>query len=190
MKRKIQFGWIIAGLLLLTLGACKKDTVSVTIIPLYDTLQVKYSNTGSFSFYSFRNGNAVLNSDSNSTHWDFALRRTTMILNSHASGPGRALGQLVNQSYTDLKMGPVTGYGYDTTTTQLAIKDGSWYDYDGMTNTYTPKANQTFVFRTADNFYVKMQVVAMNVFPATGTPVYLFYHFKYTYQADGTVKFY
>ena len=132
----------------------------------------------------------VANSDSASTKWDFGLRLTTFILNSQTYGPGNAGAILQNSIYSSVTAAPDAGYAYDTTSTQKAIKDGSWYNYNPTTRSFAPKAGQTFIFRTADNYYVKMELLAVDYEPFVGpAPVKLIYRFRYTYQANGTKAF-
>jgi hypothetical protein len=174
------------------LSACSKSdpTPVVTIITKTDSIKVNFSPVAPFTFFSFKNDALVANSDSATTKWDFGLRFTTFILNSHAYGPGNAAAILQSSIYANVTNAPDAGYAYDTTTTQKGIKDGSWYDYNPATHAFTPKAGQTFIFRTADNFYVKMELLAVDYEPFAGpTPNRLIYRFRYTYQANGTKAF-
>lgn len=192
MKRTNQVALLGVAVLVFMLAACNKDDAAYPIpaVTKSDTLLVKFSNSSTFAFYSFKNGKLVANADSATTKWDFGLRRTTFILNSYAYGPGNAAAQLSNQLYSDILSAPETGYAYDTTTSQKAIKDGSWYNYDPITHSFSPKAGQTFIFRTADNFYVKMELTAVDYEPFVGpSPTNLVYRFRYTYQGNGTKVF-
>lgn len=192
MKNKIQAGIIAATAMLFVLTSCsKEDAVTpVTIIEKTDSVKVNFSSTGSFTFFSFKNDAVVANTDSASTKWDFGLRFTTFILNSNAYGPGNAAAILQNSIYSTVTAAPTTGYAYDTTTSQKAIKDGSWYNYNPVTRTFAPKAGQTFIFRTADSRYVKMELLAVDYEAFTGPmPIRLIYRFRYTYQANGTTTF-
>jgi len=192
MKNKIQAGIIAATAMLFVLTSCsKEDAVTpVTIIEKTDSVKVNFSSTGSFTFFSFKNDAVVANTDSASTKWDFGLRFTTFILNSNAYGPGNAAAILQNSIYSTVTAAPTSGYAYDTTTSQKAIKDGSWYNYNPVTRTFAPKAGQTFIFRTADSRYVKMELLAVDYEAFTGPmPIRLIYRFRYTYQANGTTTF-
>ena len=192
MKKTILTGMITVAAMTFILSSCKKTdpTPAVTSVQKTDSLKVNFSSSTPFTFFSFKNGAMVANSDSATTKWDFGLRFTTFILNSNAYGPGTAGAILQNNIYSNVTTAPASGYAYDTTTSQKGIKDGSWYDYNPVTRTFAPKAGQTFVFRTADNHYVKMELLAVDYEPFVGpTPVRLIYRFRYTYQADGTAKF-
>ena len=153
----------LSGILILT--SCSKDKTDtpVTIVTKTDSIKVNFSAIAPFTFFSFKNDAIVANSDSATTKWDFGLRFTTFILNSNAYGPGNAAAILQNSIYANVTSAPETGYGYDTTKTQKGIKDGSWYDYNPATHAFTPKAGKTFIFRTADNYFVKMELQSVVV---------------------------
>ncbi len=191
MKKTILAGVILSSTLLFTMSSCKKDDAPViTLIEKTDSLKVNFSSTKSFAFFSFKNDAVVANTDSASTKWDFGLRFTTFILNSNTYGPGNAGAILQNSIYSSVNTAPTNGYAYDTTASQKAIKDGSWYDYNPVTRTLSPKAGQTFIFRTATNFYVKMELLAVDYEAFVGpVPQTLIYRFRYTYQANGTKSF-
>jgi hypothetical protein len=192
MKKIIYSSAAIALSAIIMLSSCTKDspTAAVTLIQKTDSLKVNFSSSSPFTFFSFRNDALVANSDSASGNWDFGLRFTTFILNSHTYGPGNAGAILQNTIYSACTAAPDAGYGYDTTSAQKAIKDGSWYDYNPATHAFAPKAGQTFFFRTADNNYVKMELLAVDYEPFVGpVPVRLIYRFRYTYQGNGTKGF-
>jgi hypothetical protein len=177
--------------LIISISSCKKS--STTTIPPFeksDSLKVSFSSNSPYTFFSFKNDAVVANSDSATTKWDFGLRFTTFIVNSFSSGPGSAGVILQNSSYATTTSVPSSGYAYDTTSSQKAIKDGSWYNYNLTTHSFAPKAGQVFLFRTADNKYVKMELLAVDYEPFVGpVPVTLIYRFRYTYQPDGSTTF-
>ncbi len=191
MKKTIQLTMIAAAAILISLNSCKKeDAPAITIVQKTDSLKVNFSSSASFTFFSFKNGAIVANSDSATTKWDFGLRFTTFILNSNAYGSGNAGAILQNSIYSNVVVAPTTGYAYDTTTSQKGIKDGSWYDYNPITHAFSPKAGKTFLFRTADNYYVKMELLAVDYEAFIGpVPQKLIYRFRYTYQSNGSVNF-
>jgi hypothetical protein len=192
MKKTILASAILCSTLFLTVSSCKKDDAPqpVTVVEKTDSLKVYFSSTAPYAFFSFKNDAVVANSDSASTKWDFGLRFTTFILNSHTYGPGNAAAVLQNSIYSNVTAAPETGYAYDTTSAQKAIKDGSWYNYNPTTHAFSPKTNQTFIFRTADNNYVKMELLAVEYEPFVGmVPVRLIYRFRYTIQSNGSKSF-
>ncbi len=193
MKKTILTGVITAAAMTFILSSCSKSdttTPAVTTIEKTDSLKVNFSSSAAFIFFSFKNDALVANTDSATTKWDFGLRFTTFILNSNAYGPGNAGAILQSSIYSNVTTAPASGYAYDTTTSQKGIKDGSWYDYNPVTHAFAPKAGQTFIFKTADNHYVKMELLAVDYEPFVGpTPVRLIYRFRYTYQANGSTAF-
>ncbi len=191
MKRTMLASVILSSALFFTISSCKKDDAPViTLIEKTDSIKVNFSSTKTFTFFSFKNDAVVANTDSASTKWDFGLRFTTFILNSNTYGPGNAGTILQNNIYSSVTSAPDAGYAYDTTASQKAIKDGSWYNYNPTTRTFSPKAGQTFIFRTADNFYVKMELLAVDYEPFVGpVPQILIYRFRYTYQSNGSKTF-
>ena len=123
--------------------------------------------------------------------WDFALRLTTFLVNGNSSGPGSG-GVIVQDGvYDNIKTAPTTGYAYDTTSSQRAIKDGSWYDYNPTTRSFVPKAGKVFIFRNADGVhYTKMELLSTNYVPFTGMfPQQIIYKMRFTYQPDGSKNF-
>ncbi len=191
MKKMIYGSVAIALSSIILLSSCKKtSTPAITIITKTDSVKVNFSPVAPYTFFSFKNDAVVANSDSATTKWDFGLRFTTFILNSYAYGPGNAGAILQNSIYSNVTIAPDAGYAYDTTRSQRGIKDGTWYDYNPITRSFSPKAGQTFIFRTADNYYVKMELLAVDYEPFVGsTPVRLIYRFRYTYQSNGTKNF-
>lgn len=191
MKKMIQASMITATAMILVFSSCSKnDATVVTTIEKTDSLTVNFSSNSAFTFFSFKNDALVANTDSATSKWDFGLRFTTFILNSNAYGPGTAGAILQNSIYSDVNVAPTSGYAYDTTASQKGIKDGSWYDYNPTTHAFSPKAGKTFIFRTADKHYVKMELLAVDYEPFVGpTPVRLIYRFRYTYQSNGSTNF-
>jgi hypothetical protein len=178
----------------------KKDTPTPEPTPAVtktDSLRTSFSATAPYTFYSFKNGAVVANSDSATNKWDFGVRFVNIIVNSHASGPGTA-GVITQPGiFESFSTAPETGYAYDTTSTKMAINAGfttGWYNYDPAdpTHTFHPKAGQFFVFKTSDNHYVKMEILSVDyadfVSP-TAPPKTLIYKFRYTYQPDGSRNF-
>ena len=178
-------------------ASCKKDDVkdsAETIIIKTDSVRVTTnSRSGNYTLFSLKDGKVVPNSDSASSQWDFGIRFFTIIVNSQASGPGNT-GVITQKGFYDqYKQAPTTGYAYDTTTNQLAINssvENGWFDYNGATHAFTPKAGMFFVFKTSDNKYAKVELLSATYEPFEGPmPSWLNYKFRYTYQGDGTTNF-
>ncbi len=175
-----------------TLISCgKKDDPTPPPAPslaVTDSIDIPFS-TNNFTLYSFKNKAQVANSDSATTKWDIGIRLVNIILNSHASGPGNAGAITQSGIYASYLTAPDTGYACDTTTTKTAIDAGlnsGWYDYNQNTHAFSPKAGKFFVIRTADNHYVKMEILSVSYLPFQGqVPVTLRYKFSYSYQENG-----
>jgi len=192
MKNRFNFILILAIAIVFT--ACQKDEATPVPVPAFSrtqTLTVNFSATKPFAFFGFKDSALVANTDSTTAKWDFGLRLTTFLVNSNASGPGKAGVILQDGIFANLNTAPTSGYAYDTTSTKLAIKDGSWYDYNSVSRSLVPKAGKVFFFRTADGaHYAKMQLLAVDYAPFTGpTPSQLLYKFQYTYQPNGSNSF-
>lgn len=188
MKTRILLS---AAVMMVAFASCNKDkTVTQPTTVKTKNITVNFSPTSAFTFFSFRDTTVIANTDSASTKWDFGLRLTTFLVNSNASGPGNAGAILQDAVYDNVAAAPSTGYAYDTTASQRAIKDGSWYDYNPATHAFTPKAGKTFIFRTADGHYAKMELLSVSYEPFTGpVPQRLIYTFRYTYQPNNSNSF-
>ncbi len=174
------------------LTACQKDdTTPALSVTTTQTLSVNFSTASNYAFFRFKDSAVVANTDSATSKWDFGLRLTSFLVNSNASGPGNA-GVIVQDGiYSSITSAPSTGYAYDSSAAKLAIKDGTWYDYNTTTHAFAPKAGKVFIFRTADGaHYAKMQLLGVDYAPFTGpVPVTLLYKFQYTYQTNGSTTF-
>ena len=171
--------------------SCKKENVVTNQPVTADTaiVVVNFSSSSSYAFFSFKNG-TVSNVDSASNKWDFGLRLTTFLVNSNASGPGNAGVIMQDGLFDNINSAPASGYAYDTTAAKLAIKDGSWYNYNITTHTFTPIPGKVFIFRTADNHYAKMEVLEANYEPFVGpVPQNIDYKIRFAYQANATTNF-
>lgn len=160
-------------------------------IAVTDSISIPFS-TNAYVLYSFKDSSIVPNSDSATSKWDFGVRLISIIVNSHASGPGNVGVITENGLFNSFNQAPETGYAYDTTSTKTAIDAGfttGWYDYNMSNHSFSPKAGRFFVFRTSDNHYVKMEFISVipNVpYTSPTPPTILMYHFRYTYQPDGS----
>ena len=178
-------------------ASCKKDEVKKTeetkIIKTDSVRVTTDTRAGSYTLFSLKDGKIIANSDSATSKWDFGIRFFTIIVNSHASGPG-STGVITEKGiYANYMQAPATGYAYDTSSNQLAINSSvqnGWFDYNGATHAFTPKAGLFFVFKTSDNKYAKVELLSATYEPFTGPmPLWINYKFQYTYQSDGTGKF-
>lgn len=149
---------------------------------------VPFSTSGKYTLYRLVDSTQVFNADSASSRWDFGMRRTTIIFNSASSGPGNAGVILQDIPFESITKAPFSGYAFDTTASQKAIKDYSWYTYDRVTNAFNPTAGKTFVIKTGDGrHFAKIEFLKAEYEPFVGQmPVNLIYTFRYFYQANGS----
>lgn len=146
--------------------------------------------------FNFATDAEVKTIDSAATNWDFSMAFTTMRINSNASGVGNAGVQILDIPYSTITSAPETGYAYDTTATKLAVKGSAWYTYNPTTHSFAPIAGKTFVFKTANGKYAKMEVLEAlpvddsgNVVTPPTVPTQIKYKFNYNYQPNGTRNF-
>ncbi len=143
-----------------------------------------------FTLFNFKSGSIISNSDSASTKWDIGFRGTTIIFNSGVSGPGTAGAQIQDGTFDGITTAPSTGYISDNATS-YAIPVGSgkgWYTYNGATMVISPTAGKILIIKTADNHYVKMEILSYYkgapASPVNSIPA-RYYTFRYFYQGDG-----
>lgn len=199
--KTLKLSLLASAILIFGITSCKKDKPATPTPAVYtsSTLTVKFDRSSPFTFFSFKNGAVVASTDSASTKWDIGIRYVDIILNSHSSGPGNAgvITQMVNISnnttFDFLKEAPTTGYAYDTTSTSRAVNtdlNAGWYNYDRNTHAFSSKADRFFIIRTADNHYVKMEILEVDYADFNGpTPVTLYYKIRYAYQPDNATNF-
>ena len=189
---------------LVVLNSCKKDEpVVVPAIVQTKTFLVSGSPVGAFNLWGFNTNAPVANTDSVSNNWDFGMRFEKIIVNSNSSGPGNAGVQILNVPFNDVTLAPETGYAYDTTSTQLAVRGPDWYTYNSQTRSFAPITGKTFVFRTAASLpvfrsvkYAKLEFLTADPADDNGNPVTpptrptkIKYTFRYAYQPTGLRNF-
>jgi hypothetical protein len=199
MKVSMKQTCIVAmAMVAVAVTSCKKED-NLTPVPAIiatKTFLVSGSPVGAFNLFSFETGAPVANTDSATTKWDFAMRFEKVIVNSNSSGPGAAGVQVLNSTFDALTTAPETGYGYDTTATQTAVKGTDWYTYNPATRSFSPIAGKLFVFKTATGKYAKMEITSADpaddngaaVVPPT-RPTKIKYTLRYAYQASGSRNF-
>jgi len=198
MKKNILFA---ALSIAVAVVSCKKDDATTpvsTTITSTQTLKVKYT-TGSNSLFRFKDSTIVASSEITTTNWDFGFIHEnyvpSMIVNSHISGPGSAGVIVLPSLYDGVATAPSSGYAYDTTINQRAVKAADWYTYNPQTHLPQLVTPRTFVFKAADGIhYAKVELLNVgyvNLVPAGGTmlPDSLTYKFRYSYQANGSTTF-
>ncbi len=146
-----------------------------------------------FTFFRFSDTTLVPTTDSATGKWDIAFKSSTIIINSGFSGPGSAAAFVYNGLFSELKEVPQDSvFKQDVSSTELAIGK-SWYNYDPAAMILTPKPGKVFVIKTANNKYVKMEILSYYKDSPASPNAFVdqarFYSFKYVYQPDGSKKF-
>jgi hypothetical protein len=192
----IQSMFLFASLILIG-TSCKKEEDKKPIDAVTVSFLVNGANEGNFGLFSFERNGLVSNQvDSLSNNWDFGLRFATMITNSGISGPGNAGAIVQTAIFDEVKEAPESGYRTDAAIGDLAIKDADWYDYNPVTRSFSPRAGQVIIIRTATGKFAKMEVLKADptddngeiVVPRT-RPTKIKYTIRYVFQPDGSRSF-
>ncbi len=212
MKTISSISLILIAALAVSFSSCKKDDptpVALTAIT-YSNLNADYAPpvggitgpptyptaTNKFTFFSFKTGSIVANSDSATTKWDLGFRATTIIVNGGTSGPGVGGAIVQTGIFADLTTAPTTGYAQDDKNgaVKYAIPTGSgtgWYTYNTSTNLITPTAGKFLIIKTADGKYAKVEILSYYLdapTAPTSSTKDRYYTFRYIYQPDGSTK--
>ncbi len=188
----------------LALVSCSKGDDTTTVTPAVQAQTVSNlatvgttSSTGQplspkhYTFYSLADGKEIAYTDSNSTKWDIAVNRTTILINGGSSGPGQGGAQIYKGLFADMTDAPTTSYSVDAPTAKAipAVPGQGWYNYDGTTHIVSPIAGRVLLIRTAIGKYAKMEITSYyKNAPATpsATDPSGYYTFRYVYQPNGT----
>lgn len=194
---RLHFSSLIFLLILgLSFASCNKDDDDAQPLEAVTLdLLVDAKNEGAFSLFSFEKGLAVSAAEQQTENWDLGLRLTTFITNGGVSGPGQAGAIILSDVFDEVKEAPADGYRTDAQG-DLAITDGTWYDYNPVTRAFAPKAGTVFVFRTAKGNYAKMELLKADPTDDNGTvvvpptvPTKIKYTMRYVYQGNGSRAF-
>lgn len=147
--------------------------------------------TNRFTFFRFSDSSLVAVSDSATTKWDIGFRAQDIIVNAGSSGPGNAAAFIYTGLFDELKEIPADSTFRQDQSGNLAI-GRTWYNYDRVAMILVPKPGKILVIRTADNKFVKMEILSYYkdapVSPKLTDPA-RYYTFRYVHQANGTLKF-
>ena len=172
--------------------SCQKDDQPTPAPVASNDFLVNGSAVGAFDLFGFEVGGRVPNTDSLTNRWDFGMRFERIIVNSGASGRGNAGVQVVNQPFDAVTVAPETGYAFDTSATQLAVKPEQWYVYNATTRSFSPIAGRTFIFRTANNKFAKMEILTAlpaddngNLVTPPTRPTRIKYQLRFAFQSNG-----
>jgi len=154
-------------------------------------------------YFSFKTGAKIAESKKVSTEWDIAFAKE---YNSYVSinngtntesfgfgGTGKGAMVVVNQSYDQIKEAPADAEFANNGITAAGWDSGAgngWYFYELKTHIAVPVINRTYVLRTADGKYAKLQLISMyQGAPATVTDLNWpapYFTFRYYVQQDGS----
>jgi len=213
MKRKMIKLAITAFLLTAVMASCTKDEVKPELEDGKSTvikdLPGDVGNTvGSgipFTpfYFSFKTAAKVDEAKKVSTEWDIAFAKEynsyVSVNNGTDNGSfgygGAATGAMIviNQAYDQVKEAPSDATFSSNGITSAGWDPGSgngWYFYDLKTHIAVPVLNRTYVLRTAEGKYAKLQLISMyQGAPATVTDLNWpapYFTFRYFVQQDGS----
>jgi len=146
------------------------DPVSAPANPSYQNADglvkfAKFTLSGSeMTYFSLKEGGEIAISDpATSTAWDLASDFVTIYTNGGTSGPGQAAAVLYETTEFDsVDMAPQGGYVTDDSLANPNPRWGvgdSWYTYDFMTHSLSVNVGYTYVLRTANGKYAKLEFV-------------------------------
>ncbi|MFM8851527.1 MAG: HmuY family protein [Cytophagales bacterium] len=152
-----------------------------------------------YTFFSFKTGAVVANSDSATNKWDIGFRATSIIFNSGTSGPGGTQAQMVTGIFSELTVAPEAGYQSDNSAARAFVISSSpltpgatttnnWWQSTGSQNStiVTPIPGRLIVIKTSDGRYAKMEILSYYkgapVLPNNVSDLDRHYTFQYVYQ--------
>lgn len=148
----------------------------------WETL-VDASSTTAWSYLDFETGLAVTPSDPNNERtWDVAFQRFKVVSNGGVSGMGGALvARITDTPFANITQAPEGGYIADAPdgdldrddTADSAFTNGvdDWYNYDVATHQVSPREDITYIVRTPEMHFYKVQIRAY--YDAAGSPGFL-----------------
>lgn len=174
--------------------SCDKE-VEPAPVKTTDLLTDANPQTGKYTYFSFKTGSTIAESEVQTAKWDFGLKLTTFNVNSGISGPGSAGVLIQNGIFDEMKEAPEGGYRVDQTGNP-AIKSEDWGVYNSTSHTFAPIAGKVFIFKTSDGKYAKMEILSATPVDSNGNPVTpptfpvkIKYAMRYVYQDNGTRTF-
>lgn len=151
----------------------------------WETL-VDASSTTAWSYLDFETGLAVTPSDpTNERTWDVAFQRFKIISNGGVSGMGGALvARVTDTPFANITQAPEGGYladapdgdidRDDTADSAFTNGENDWYNYDVATHQVSPREDITYIVRTPEMHFFKVQIRAY--YDAAGSPGFLRFH--------------
>jgi hypothetical protein len=222
MVKSILFSLLVLGVVISFTSCSNNDPAPVALAAItFKDLNADYApqvlvpgqrptrptQKNKYTFFSFKTGQLVVNSDSASTKWDIGFQGTNIVFNGGSSGPG--VGGAIVQSgiFDEISEAPTDGYIQDNKTTrQFAVSSSPFIQGVTMTtnnwwlNSGTPEstivspiAGRVIIVKTADGRYAKMEILSFY----KGAPAKVdnindldrHYTFRYIYQPGNTNTF-
>jgi hypothetical protein len=161
-------------------------------------------NTGFKTFYFSLAANAKVDSSAKQTaSWDISFGReynSYVGINNGTNqgsygfgGPGKGALVIVDHAYDNVTEAPADATFANNGVTSVGWDPGNgngWYFYDLKTHIAVPVKNRTYVLRTADGRYAKIELVSMyKGAPAVVTDLNWpapYFTFRYYVQQDGS----
>ncbi|TKC63951.1 hypothetical protein FBD94_06295 [Pedobacter hiemivivus] len=213
MKKSQLIQGMVMLVVAISFGACTKDEIKPQLEDGKSTIvkdlpgdvgnTVGGAKPFEIFYFSLKTSNKVDKSKLLTADWDIAFAKE---YNSYVSvnngtndqsygfgGPGKAAMVVVNQAYDAVKTAPsddefekngVSAVGWDPG------NGNGWYFYELNTHIAVPVKNRTYVLKTADGQYAKLQLISMyKGAPATVSDLNWpapYFTFRYYVQQDGS----
>ncbi|WP_316841930.1 HmuY family protein [Pedobacter gandavensis] len=212
MNKSLKSSFLVL-LSILTLSACTKkeikpeleDGKSTVVKDLAGDVGNTVGSGKPFEpfYFSMKTAAKVPASEKLTASWDLAFAKE---YNSYVSinngtdanslgfgGPGKGAMMVVNQAYAQLKTAPSDAEftAKSISSTGIDVGNGNgWFFYEMNTHIAVPVKNRTFVIRTADGKYAKLELISMY----KGAPAVVsdlnwpapYFTFRYFLQTDGS----
>jgi hypothetical protein len=202
---------LIAFMAMAVFNSCTKDEVkpvladgtSTVVIDLPGDVGSTISSGFRTIYFSFAGNAKVDSSQKNSAAWDIAFAREynsyiginngTNTASYGYGGPGKGAIMVVNHSYDQVTEAPSDADFISKGVNSVGWDPGNgngWYFYDIKTHIAVPIKGRTYVLKTADGKYAKMDMVSMyKGNPAVVTDLNWpapYFTFRYYVQQDGS----
>lgn len=143
----------------------RDDVVTITNLPADASITATKDKPGrytnQYTFFSFKKGKIVPNSDSLSTGWDIGFKGTSIIINGGPSRKGQGGLALYEGKFDEVKTAPSSLTFITDSGDAPALPTGSgngWYSYNPATHEITPIPGRILIVRRADGNYTKLEI--------------------------------
>lgn len=200
MRKTINILFFVVSFLLL--NSCSKDEKELLAVEsnridnLHAPQTSDYSTnppsvSGDFVKFNFSSGGIT----TDSSDWDIAFRGTTIAVNGGSetgtngepARNGNAAAYIIEDVFGNVNSVIESAFVQDGSS-GFAIPTGSgngWYNYDFRTNQVSPITGKVLVFRTADGFYAKVEILSYyKDLDPSNLENARYYTFNYVYQPN------